>query len=69
LIKKVIILERQADIIENIYIILSNENIKMTFITGDEAYDYINTFIPILSQYHEFKLKFILSENQRWMIK
>ena len=57
------ILERQADIIENIYIISSNDNIKMTFIIGGEEYDYINTFIPILSQYHEFKLKFIFSEK------
>ena len=57
------ILERQADIIENIYIISSNDNIKMTFIIGGEEYDYINTFISMLSQYHEFKLKFIFSEK------
>ena len=55
-------LERQADIIDNIHIVSSNNNIKMTFIIGGEEYDHINTFLSVVSQYHEFKIKLIITE-------
>ena len=35
----------------------------MIFIIGGYEYDNINTFISILSQYNEFKLKFIFTEK------
>jgi hypothetical protein len=34
-------LERQADIIDNIHIVSSNNNVKMKFIIGEEEYDHI----------------------------
>ena len=55
-------LERQADIIDNIHIVSSNNNIKMTFIIGGEEYDNINTFLSVAAQYHEFKIKLIITE-------
>ena len=55
-------LERQADIIDNIHIVSSNSNVKMTFIIGGEEYEHINTFISVLAQYQEFKIKLIITE-------
>jgi hypothetical protein len=55
-------LDRQADVIDNIHIISSNNNVKMKFIIGGEEYDIINTFIMALSQYHDFKLKLIITD-------
>ena len=55
-------LERQADIIDNIHIVSSNNNVKMKFIIGGEEYDHINTFLSVVSQYHEFKIKLIFTE-------
>jgi hypothetical protein len=55
-------LDRQADVIDNIHIISSKNNVKMKFIIGGEEYDIINTFIMALSQYHEFKIKLIFTE-------
>ena len=55
-------LERQADIIDNIHIVSSNSNVKMTFIIGGDEYDYINTFLSVVAQYHEFKIKLIITE-------
>ena len=55
--------KKQADIIDNIHFVASNKNIKMIFIIGGYEYDNINTFISILSQYNEFKLKFIFTEK------
>ena len=55
-------LERQADIIDNIHIVSSNNNVKMKFIIGEEEYDYINTFLSVVSQYQEFKIKLIITE-------
>jgi hypothetical protein len=55
-------LERQADIIDNIHIVSSNSNVKMTFIIGGEEYEHINTFISVIAQYQEFKIKLILTE-------
>jgi hypothetical protein len=56
------IIEKQFDIIDNIHFISSNKNVKMIFIIGNEEYDNINTFIGLLSQNQEFKLKFIFTE-------
>ena len=55
-------LERQADIINNIHIVSSNNNVIMKFIIGGEKYDNINTFLSVVSQYHEFKIKLIFTE-------
>ena len=55
-------LERQADIIDNIHIVSSNNNVKMKFIIGGEEYDHINTFLSVVSQYHEFKIKLLFTE-------
>ena len=55
-------LERKADIIDNIHIVSSNNNVKMKFIIGEEEYDYINTFLSVVSQYQEFKIKLIITE-------
>ena len=56
-------LERQADIIDNIHIVSSNgNNVKMKFIIGGEEYDHINTFLSVVSQYHEFKIKLFVTE-------
>ena len=55
-------LERQADIIDNIHIVSSNNNVKMKFIIGGDEYDHINTFLSVVSQYHEFKIKLIITE-------
>ena len=55
-------LERQADIIDNIHIVSSNNNVKMKFIIGGKEYDHINTFLSVVSQYHEFKIKLIITE-------
>jgi hypothetical protein len=56
------LLERQADIIDNIHIVSSNNNVKMKFIIGGEEYDNINTFLSVVAQYHEFKIKLIITE-------
>jgi hypothetical protein len=56
------LLERQADIIDNIHIISSNSNVKMTYIIGGMEYDKINTFLSVAAQYHEFKLKLIFTD-------
>jgi hypothetical protein len=56
------LLERQADIIDNIHIISSNSNVKMTYIIGGMEYDKINTFLSVVAQYHEFKLKLIFTD-------
>jgi hypothetical protein len=50
-------LERQADVIDNIHIISCNSEVKMTFIIGGEEYDKINTFLSVVSQYHDLRLK------------
>ena len=55
-------LERQADIIDNIHIVSSNNNVKMKFIIGGDEYDHINTFLSVVSQYHEFKIKLLFTE-------
>ena len=55
-------LERQADIIDNIHIVSSNNSVKMTFNIGGEEYDNINTFLSVAAQYHEFKLKLIFTD-------
>ena len=55
-------LERQADIIDNIHIVSSNNNVKMKFIIGGEEYDHINTFLSVAAQYNDFKLKLIFTE-------
>ena len=56
-------LEREADIIDNIHIVSSNgNNVKMKFIIGGEEYDNINTFLSVVSQYHEFKIKLLFTE-------
>ena len=55
-------LERQADIIDNIHIVSSNNNVKMKFIIGGDEYDHINTFLSVVSQYHEFKIKLLITE-------
>ena len=55
-------LERQADIIDNIHIVSSNNNVKMKFIIGGEEYEHINTFLSVVAQYHEFKIKLIITE-------
>jgi len=55
-------LERQADIIDNIHIVSSNNNVKMKFIIGGEEYDHITTFLSVAAQYHDFKLKLIFTE-------
>ena len=55
-------LERQADIIDNIHIVSSNNNVKMKFIIGRDEYDHINTFLSVVSQYHEFKIKLLFTE-------
>ena len=55
-------LERKADIIDNIHIVSSNNNVKMKFIIGGEEYDHINTFLSVVSQYHEFKIKLLFTE-------
>ena len=55
-------LERQADIIDNIHIVSSNNSVKMTFIIGGEEYDNINTFLSVVSPYHEFKIKLLITE-------
>ena len=55
-------LERHADIIDNIHIVSSNSNVKMTFIIGGEEYDNINTFLSVAAQYHDFKLKLIFTD-------
>ena len=55
-------LERQADIIDNFHIVSSNNSVKMTFIIGGEEYDNINTFLSVAAQYHEFKIKLIITE-------
>jgi hypothetical protein len=34
----------------------------MTYIIGSVEYDNINTFLSIVSQYHKFKIKFIITE-------
>ena len=34
----------------------------MTYIIGSVEYDNINTFLNIVSQYHKFKIKFIVTE-------
>ena len=54
--------ERQADIIDNIHIVSSNNNVKMKFIIGEEEYDHINTFLSVVSQYQEFKIKLLFTE-------
>jgi len=56
------LLERQADIIDNIHIISSNSNVKMIYIIGGMEYDKINTFLSVAAQYHEFKLKLIFTD-------
>jgi len=56
------LLERQADIIDNIHIISSNSNVKMTYIIGGMEYDKINTFLSVAAQYHEIKLKLIFTD-------
>jgi hypothetical protein len=56
------LLERQADIIDNIHIISFNSNVKMTYIIGGMEYDKINTFLSIAAPYHEFKLKLIFTD-------
>ena len=55
-------LERQADIIDNIHIVSSNNNVKMKFIIGEEEYDHINTFLSVVAQYQEFKIKLLFTE-------
>lgn len=40
----------------------SNSNVKMTFIIGGQEYDHINIFLPVISQYHELKIKLIFTE-------
>ena len=55
-------LERQADIIDNIHIVSSNKCVNMTFIIGGVEYDNINTFLSVIAQYHEFKIKLIFTE-------
>ena len=55
-------LERKADIIDNIHIVSSNNNVKMKFIIGGDEYDHINTFLSVVSQYHEFKIKLLFTE-------
>jgi len=55
-------LERQADIIDNIHIVSSDDNIKIKFIIGGIEYDNINIFIRVLAQYHEFKVKLIFTD-------
>ena len=55
-------LERQADIIDNIHIVSSNNNVKMKFIIGGEEYDNINTFLSVVSQYHTFKIKLLITD-------
>ena len=55
-------LERQADIIDNIHIVSSNNCVKMTFIIGGEEYDNINTFLSVVSPYQEFKIKLLITE-------
>jgi hypothetical protein len=56
------LLERQADIIDNIHIVSSNNNVKMKFIIGEEEYDHINTFLSVVAQYQEFKIKLLFTE-------
>jgi len=56
------LLERQADIIDNIHIVSSNNNVKMKFIIGEEEYDHINTFLSVVAQYQEFKIKLIITK-------
>jgi hypothetical protein len=34
----------------------------MTFIIGGIEYDNINTFLTVVAQYHEFKLKLIFTD-------
>ena len=34
----------------------------MTFIIGGEEYDNINTFLSVVSPYHEFKIKLLITE-------
>jgi hypothetical protein len=55
-------LERQADIIDNIHIVSSNNNVKMKFIIGEEEYDHINTFLSVVAQYQEFKIKLLFTK-------
>jgi hypothetical protein len=55
-------LERQADIIDNFHIVSSNNSVKMTFNIGGEEYDNINTFLSVVSPYHEFKIKLLITE-------
>ena len=52
----------KTGIIDNIHIISSNSNVKMTYIIGGMEYDKINTFLSIAAQYHEFKLKLIFTD-------
>ncbi len=54
--------ERVADIIDNIHIKSSIDNVKIKFIIDGKEYDCIDAFINILASYQEFKLKLIFSE-------
>jgi len=56
------LLERQADIIDNIHIISSDSNVKMTFIIGGREYEKINKFLSVAAQYHDIKLKLIFTD-------
>ena len=56
------LLERQADIIDNIHIVSSNNNVKMKFIIGEEEYDHINTFLSVVAIYQEFKIKLLFTK-------
>ena len=55
-------LERQADIIDNIHIVSSNSNVKMTFIIGGEEYNHINTFLSVVSHYTKVRIKLLFTE-------
>ena len=57
-------IEIQADIIDNIHVISSNDydDVIMKFIIGDKEYDIVNTIIKELSPYREFKLKLIFTK-------
>jgi len=46
----------------NLTVLEIYKNVKMTYIIGSVEYDNINTFLNIVSQYHKFKIKFIVTE-------